>query len=108
MTIKELKKIYKECKVTLFTNGGARSCEGTVTINGSTISICGFRDCDPYNYGWGNKGACIIYDGSQYRGRSADEPDEPEKAKELILLKIKELKEETIKHRKTELQKDFE
>lgn len=104
MKIKELKKIYKECKVTLFTNCGARSCEGTVTINGRTISICGFRDCDPYNYGWGNKGACLIYDGGQYRGRSADEP---EKAKELILLKIRELKEETIKHRKTEMEKDF-
>lgn len=102
MTIKELKKIYKECKVKPFRYGG--TYEGTVNINGKTVSICGFRDCDPYNYGWGNKGACLIYDGGQYRGRSADEP---EKAKELILLKIKELKEETIKHRKTEMEKDF-
>ena len=102
MTIKELKKIYKECKVTLFTTGGA--CEGTVNVNGDTISICGFRDCDPYNYGWGNRGACIIYDGGKYKGRSADEP---QKAKELILLKIRELKEEKIKHRKTEIEKDF-
>lgn len=103
MTIKELKKIYKECKVTSFRYGGG-TYEGTVNINGDIISICGFRDCDPYGKGWGNKGACIIYDDGQYRGRSADEP---EKAKELILLKIKELKEETIKHRKTEMEKDF-
>jgi len=103
MTVKELKRIYKECKIITFDYGGVY--EGTVHINGKTIAICGFRDCDPYGKGWGNKGACIIYDDGQYRGRSSDEP---EKAKELILLKIRELKEETIKNRKTELQKDFE
>ena len=103
MTIKELKKIYKECKVTTFRYGSA--CEGIVLINGKEISICGFRDCDPYGKGWGDKGACIIYDDGQYRGRSADVP---EKAKELILLKLKELKAETIKHKITEMEKDFE
>lgn len=102
MTRKELKKIYKECKVIPFTTD---SSEGTVNINGSTISICGFRDSDPYNYGWGNRGACIIYDDGQYKGRSADVP---EKAKELILLKIRELKMETIKHKITEMEIDFE
>lgn len=103
MTIKELKKIYKECKVKLFKYGSG-TCEGIVSINGKEISICGFRDCDPYNYGWGNRGACIIYDVGEYKGRSADEP---EKAKELILLKIRELKEEAIKQRKIEIEKDF-
>jgi hypothetical protein len=104
MTIKELKKIYKECKVTPYRYGGG-TCEGTVHINGNTISICGFRDCDPYGKGWGNRGACIIYDDGEYRGRSADVAD---KAKELILLKLKELKAETIKHKITEMEKDFE
>lgn len=103
MTIKELKKIYKECKITTYRYGSA--CEGTVLINGNTISICGFRDCDPYGKGWGDKCACIIYDDGQYRGRSADVAD---KAKELILLKIRELKEEAIKQRKIEMEKDFE
>lgn len=102
MTKKELKKIFKECKLLPYPFGD--SGEGVVLINGIIISICGFRDCDPYGKGWGNRGACIIYDDGQYRGRSADVP---EKTKELILLKIRELKEETIKHRKTEIEKDF-
>jgi len=104
MTVKELKRIYKECKVTPYVYGD-ENCEGTIIINGRTIAICGFRNCDPYCCGWGNRGACLIYDDGQYRGRSADVP---EKAKELILLKIRELKEEAIKHRKTALLKDFE
>ena len=104
MTIKELKKIYKECKVIPYVYGD-ENCEGTIIINGSRVSICGYRDCDPYGCGWGNKGACIIYDGGKYQGRSADVP---EKAKELILIKIRELKEETIKQRKTAFLKDFE
>ena len=102
MTKNELKRIYKECKVIPFNYGG--NCEGTVNINGSPVSICGYRDCDPYGCGWGDKGACIIYDDGQYRGRSADVP---EKAKELILLKIRELKEEKIKQRKKQIEQDF-